>query len=253
MIDIHTHILPNIDDGSASIDETFQMIHEAYDAGFTDICMTSHYIEEQYEMNMYDRECIIQALQEKLNKEETNVKLYNGAEAYISEEIPNLVEDGIIPTLADSEYILFELPLNSKVMYTDDVIERFIGMKNIPVIAHPERYRIVQEDPNIAIDWVKQGALLQSNYASIIGKYGSKTKETLLKLLDANAIHLLGTDTHRKNSIYTKMDEILKEFKKKIGYERLRKLSEINPKKVIENIEIEEQMPKNIKSRKFFR
>ena len=251
MIDIHTHILPNIDDGSASIDETFKMLHEAYEAGFTEICATSHYIEGQYEFNSLDRKCIIEALQKKLDQEETSIKLYNGAEAYISEEMPELVKEGIIPTIANSKYVLFELPLNSKVMYIDDVIERLIGMGNIPIIAHPERYRIVQENSSIAIDWIMQGAFLQANYASIVGRYGNDSKETLLKLLDANAIHFLGTDTHRKNSIYVKMDDIIKEFKKKIGDDRLKILSEANPRNVLNSIEFEPALPKKIKKKLF--
>ena len=251
MIDIHTHILPNIDDGSASIDETFKMLHEAYEAGFTEICATSHYIEGQYEFNSLDRKYIIEALQNRLDKEETNLKLYNGAEAYISEEMPELVKDGIIPTIANSKYVLFELPLNSKVMYIDDVIERLIGMSYIPIIAHPERYRIVQENPNIVINWIMQGAFMQANYASIIGRYGNDSKETLLKLLDANAIHFLGTDTHRKNSIYVKMDNIIKEFKKKIGNDKLKILSEINPRNVLNSIEFEPETPKKIKKKLF--
>lgn len=252
MIDVHTHILPNIDDGSRSINDTFKMLHEACDAGFTDICTTSHYIEGQYEINKFDRKCIIEALQNKIDKEEINLKLHNGAEIYISNEMPNLVQDGIIPTLADSKYVLFEFPLRAKVVYGEDIIDRLIGMGYIPIIAHPERYGVVQEDPNIAISWIEQGALLQSNYASILGRYGNSARETFLKLIDVNAIHFLGSDTHSPNTIYAKMDDILKELKKKIGYDNLKKLSENNPMKILENIDIEPVIPKKIKNRKFF-
>ena len=93
--------------------------------------------------------------------------------------------------------------------------------------------------------------MLQANYASIIGKYGNKAKETLLKLLDANAVHFLGTDTHRKHSVYTEMDEILHEFKKKIGAEKLKELTEINPRMILNNELFEIEMPKKIKRKKF--
>lgn len=121
----------------------------------------------------------------------------------------------------------------------------------IPIIAHPERYDEVQDNPATAIDWIEQGAMLQANYASIIGKYGNKAKETLLKLLDANAVHFLGTDTHRKHSVYTEMDEILHEFKKKIGAEKLKELTEINPRMILNNELFEIEMPKKIKRKKF--
>ena len=205
MIDVHTHILPGIDDGSKDIEETFKILREACEAGFSDVFATSHYIEGEYEFNKTDREYIIEAIMEKVAEEGLNITIHNGAEGYISNELPNLIKEGVVPTLGESRYVLFELPLRAKVMYTNEVINNLIHMKLIPVIAHPERYELIQDEPSIAIEWVEQGALLQSNYASIIGRYGIKAKETLLKLLDANAVHFLGTDNHRSNSIYTRM------------------------------------------------
>ena len=167
-------------------------------------------------------------------------------------ELPNLIKEGIVPTLGDSRYVLFELPLRAKVMYTNEVINKLLSMKLIPIIAHPERYELIQDETNIAIDWVEQGALLQANYASIVGRYGMKAKETLLKLLDANAIHFLGTDNHRSGSVYTRMDEIKKEFRRKIGRDKLYELSEINPRSILNNEEFEIEMPKKIKKGRIF-
>ena len=87
MIDIHTHILPSIDDGSRDAAETFDMINEAYDAGFTDIITTSHYITEQYEVNKNERNLLLNDIQNKVDVENINLILHNGAEAYI---MPNL-------------------------------------------------------------------------------------------------------------------------------------------------------------------
>ena len=208
MIDVHSHILPSVDDGAKDIAETFKILEEACDAGFSDIFATSHYIEGEYEFNKTDREFIIEALMQKIAEEGLDIKLHIGAEGYISNDLPKLIEAGEVPTMGNSKYVLFELPLRAKVMYTSEVINKLINMKLIPIIAHPERYEVVQDDPNLAIEWVEDGALLQSNFASIIGRYGTKAKETLYKLLDANAVHFLGTDNHRAGSIYTRIDNI---------------------------------------------
>ena len=252
MIDVHTHILPSIDDGSKDIEETFKIISEACSAGFTDVFATSHYIEGEYEFNKTDREFIIEAIMQKGEEENIDIKIHVGAEGYISNELPNLIKEGVVPTLGDSRYVLFELPLRAKVMYTEEVINKLIQMKLVPVIAHPERYELIQDEPNIAIDWIEQGALLQCNYASIIGRYGMKAKETLYKLLDANAVHFLGTDNHRAGSIYTRMDDILSEYKRKIGKEKLYELSEINPRSIINDEEIDVDMPRKIKKGRLF-
>lgn len=252
MIDVHTHILPSIDDGSKDIEETFKIISEACSAGFTDVFATSHYIEGEYEFNKTDREFIIEAIMQKVEEENIDIKIHVGAEGYISNELPNLIKEGVVPTLGDSRYVLFELPLRAKVMYTEEVINKLIQMKLVPVIAHPERYELIQDEPNIAIDWIEQGALLQCNYASVIGRYGMKAKETLYKLLDANAVHFLGTDNHRVGSIYTRMDDILSEYKRKIGKEKLYELSEINPRSIINDEEIDVDMPRKIKKGRLF-
>lgn len=250
MIDVHTHILPGIDDGSKDIEETFKILREACEAGFSDVFATSHYIEGEYEFNKTDREYIIEAIMEKVAEEGLNITIHNGAEGYISNELPNLIREEVVPTLGESRYVLFELPLRAKVMYTNEVINKLIQMKLIPIIAHPERYELIQDEPSIAIEWVEQGALLQSNYASIIGRYGIKAKETLLKLLDANAVHFLGTDNHRSNSIYTRMEEIKKEFRRKIGRDKFYELSETNPRCILNNEEFEIEEPKKIKRRR---
>jgi len=250
MIDIHSHILPSVDDGARDIEETFKILNEACDAGFSDIFATSHYIEGEYEFNKTDREFIIQALTNKINEEGLDIKLHIGAEGYISNDFPKLIQAGCVPTLGNSKYVLFELPLRAKVMYTEEVINKLLQLKLIPVIAHPERYELVQDDPNIAIDWVEAGALLQCNYASIIGRYGNTDKETLYKLLDADAVHFLGTDNHRAGSIYTRMEDIKKEFRKKIGRDKFYELSELNPRCILNNDEIDVDMPKRIKGKR---
>ena len=252
MIDVHSHILPGVDDGSRDIDETFKMIEEAAEAGFSDIFATSHYIEGEYEFNKTDRKFIIDALTQKINEEGIDIKIHIGAEAYISNELPDLVQAGEVPTLGNSKYILFELPLKAKVMYTDAIINKLLQMKLVPIIAHPERYEMIQDDPNIAIDWVEEGALLQSNYGSIIGRYGSTAKEILFKLLDANAVHFLGTDSHRAGSIYTRIRGVKKEFIKKIGKNKFYELSELNPRCILNNDDIDVEMPKRIRRVKHF-
>lgn len=144
MIDVHSHILPSVDDGARDIEETFKILNEACDAGFSDIFATSHYIEGEYEFNKTDREFIIQALTNKINEEGLDIKLHIGAEGYISNDFPKLIQAGCVPTLGNSKYVLFELPLRAKVMYTEEVINKLLQIKLIPVIAHPERYELVK-------------------------------------------------------------------------------------------------------------
>ena len=187
----------------------------------------------------------------KLRIEGININLYNGAEAFITNNLASLVDEEKIPTLANSHYVLFEIPMTSKVLYLNQVLEDLITSGYRPIIAHPERYSIVQENPNIAIEWVKSGALLQSNYASMVDRYGHKAKKTLIKLLNANAIHFLGSDTHRPKNNYKQMDEILEEWKKVIDKRTLKLLSTKNPEKILDDERIIVEEPNEIKKHWF--
>lgn len=232
MIDIHTHIIPGIDDGSKSIEETLEMINEARNAGFTDIITTSHYIDGHSDINKFNRELLINGIQ-SVNK--TDVKLYNGAEAYITPDLLELYNGEQIPTLANSRYVLFELPMNSEVLYTYSIIEDLINNNYVPIIAHPERYRFVQKNIKKAYELIDRGALLQCNYGSFIGLYGNDAQKTVVKLLKEDKISFLGSDTHRANSIYTKIEDVVRKLEKTVGFEKVQDITTNNPRKIIDN------------------
>ena len=250
MIDFHSHILPEIDDGSRNIKETYDMIKEAYNAGFTAVISTSHYIDGSYDCDKQTREKLISDITSELEKNNINIKIYNGAEAYVSRDLNLLVKENKLPTINNGRYLLFELPMNSKVLFLEDTIYNLLSINVIPVIAHPERYTFVQEDPNMLLELIEKGVLFQMNYGSPSGFYGKEVKKTAIKLLKANMIHFLGTDAHRHNSLYTKMGELKNNIIKIIGEDKFKELSEINPGHVINNEEIEIEKPTKIK--KFF-
>ena len=146
MIDFHTHILPNIDDGSRSIEETFNLIKEAKNVGFEAIISTSHYIEEYYETNAPEREVWINAIYENLQAKNIDINLYLGNEIYLSENIIKLLEEGKASTINDTSYVLFEMPLNAEPMNLYDVIYEMMQYKLVPILAHPERYSFVKKE-----------------------------------------------------------------------------------------------------------
>ena len=238
MIDVHSHILPGIDDGSQDLEESIQMAKEAYKAGFTDVIATSHYIEESYSTSKSKREELICQLQERLEQEGININIHNGAEAYITPNLDELIRTEKLATINNTRYLLMELPMHSKIIYLDNIISDLIGQGVIPIIAHPERYSYVQKNPKILIDLIEAGVLFQANYGSIIGEYGKEAEKIIKKLLKGNRIHFLGTDCHRESSVYIQMPQILKKLEKLIGKDKLELLSRINPQKVLNDADI---------------
>lgn len=245
MIDMHCHILPNIDDGSKNMEETIHMIKEAKKAGFTSLISTSHYIEGYYEATNQERRELIQQIQKELQQEK--IDIYLGNENYFSDNLVHLIENEKASTINGTSYVLFEFPMNTKPLNIYNIIYDMIQNKLKPILAHPERYKFIQEDPNIIYDLIQKGVLMQANFASIIGYYGKAPKMIASKMLQNNMIHFLGTDAHRKNTIYPKIPEILKEISKIIGSKKLEELTKVNPSQVLKNEKIEIEEPQQMK------
>ena len=150
MIDFHSHIIPNIDDGSQSIEDTICMLEEAKKVGFTDIISTSHYIEDYYEVDEKKRKEYIDNIQ----KEVEGINIIIGSEIYVTHNIVNLINEKKASTINNTRYVLFELPMNSNVLYLKNVIFSLLENKFIPIIAHPERYSFIQKNPNWLIEYI---------------------------------------------------------------------------------------------------
>ena len=242
MIDFHSHILPNIDDGSRSIEETFNLIKEAKEVGFEGIVLTSHYIEGYYETDVPERDVWVNAIKENLNTKGIDIDLYLGNEIYISENMMDLLINNKASTINNTCYVLFEMPLNVEPMNLYNVIYSLQENKLIPVLAHPERYKFVQKEPELIYDLIEKGVLMQANYGSILGQYGESTQMIVRKFFENNMIHFLGSDVHRQNTIYKNIPRALEAISEIIGDEKLRELTTTNPKLALNNkrIDIEE-------------
>ena len=237
MIDIHSHIIPNVDDGARSVEETFNILKEAQEAGFTDVILTSHFLLNYYETNAQELIFWKEKLQEVLKKQGTKINLHSGMEIYITNQMEELLENKKILTLANSRYMLIELPLATNVKYFDYVVY-YLEAKGIkPIIAHPERYKCVQKDPDIVEEYIEKGCLIQCNYGSIVNLYGREAEKTIKTLLKKNQVHFLGSDVHRENGTYLIILDAIKKIRKIIGENKINELTTINPKKILQNEE----------------
>ena len=235
MIDIHTHLIPNVDDGAKSVEVAFKTFEEAKKAGFTDIILTSHYIPEYNETKKEELNFWKENLQEIKKKKNSELKLHSGMEVYISENVNELIEEGRLLTLANSKYILMELPMSTTVNYLEYVIYYLesIGLKLI--IAHPERYTNVQKKTELVKEYIEKGCLMQCNYGSILGKYGKEAKDTIKYLLKNNLVHFIATDCHNSGGIYLEVPKALKKIEKIVGAKKIHEITTLNQRKIINN------------------
>lgn len=243
MIDFHTHIIPNIDDGSKSIDETIELLKEAKKNGFTGIVFTPHYKEKYYETDVHERDVWVDAITKDLRNIENDLDIFLGNEIFITDNIMELLIDEKASTINNSCYVLFELPKDVEPENLYDTIYKLKRNKLIPVLSHPERYIYVQKEPELIYDLIDKGVLMQANYGSILGKYGKNAEFIVRKFLENDMIHFLGSDVHSQNSIYRLIPDALREISNIVGEERLNELTTTNPYLAVNNKKIEIRNP----------
>ena len=232
MIDSHSHLVPGVDDGSQSIEESLALLKQAEEDGITELITTPHFMKNgEYRIKASE---LVKRFNELKQAYPGSIKLHLGNELYIHPELPELLEQGDILTLAESKTILVEFPFQDYKEEYDEILYE-LSLKYQIIIAHPERYHYVQEDPNFCLRWLKEGYLLQSNQNSLFKK---ETKKILFPMIEHGFISFVASDAHNK---YRPL--ILKEaydlLEDEFGLRIAKQLTEENPGKLLDNNEIE--------------
>lgn len=197
MIDMHCHILPDIDDGAKDWAESIAMARYLEEQGVTAIVATPHYLEGYFTPEAKEILEKTAELQKKLIQEGITIKVYPGCETHISPDLPDLVQQKKVLTVNNGgKYLLVELPFHELPKYTEETLFRLKIAGVTPIIAHPERNEIFASNPVMLLDLVRKGYLTQLNAASLLGTYGRKPEKTAKELTRCRAVHFLGSDLH---------------------------------------------------------
>ena len=232
MIDIHSHILPGIDDGSKSFDESLDILKGLAEQGITDIIATPHFIAETNQTSSHSKNQRL--LLELANRaKDININIYLGNEIYIDREIAKYLRTRRISPLADSKYLLIELPMSGEFAGYEDIFKSLQESGWTIILAHPERYHTVQKDYQIVKNLAKQGILLQCNLGSFIGQYGKHALKTAKHLAKDQLIFCFGTDIHRKRD-YAEISLAQQKISKFYTPEEINTLFIENPKKIVQ-------------------
>jgi len=247
MIDIHSHIVFDIDDGSKSMEESIAILRRANERGIHGMFATPHFMEGMY-ANKDEVLSKIDVLKEKLRDENINMQIYPGHELYIDDNAVQLLNDGKVLTLNNSRYVLVEFPFMTQLVNLESILFDLTLKNYVPIIAHAERYIYVQKDINVAKAWIERGYLLQLNLPTFYGKYGSEAKKTAIKMLKRNMFHFVGTDVHAYNSTALSVASPLKQIREIVDLDVYKDITINNAIRVANDKEI---VPFEIKESKF--
>ena len=198
--DVHSHLIPAIDDGAASLEQSLQLIKGLNDLGFKKLITTPHVISDFYQNTPEKINNGLVLLQDAVIKANIDVEIDVAAEYFLDYDFQEMMEKDKLLTFG-TNYLLFELPFYNKPQVLDEVIFKMQTLGYTPVLAHPERYTYWYNDFEAYNDLKNRGVLLQININSLVGGYSAQAKKTAEKLIVNNMVDFVGSDTHNQHHI----------------------------------------------------
>lgn len=198
VVDIHAHILPELDDGSYDWEMTLEMAQMAVSSGVAAMVATPHcgLPEQDMEGRAERIRGKVKELRDMLAQRNIPLIVCPGMEIFGTEDTPWLLRQGQLLTLNDSRYPLIEFPFTDYGLQATRILERVRMEGYIPVVAHPERYQYVQDDPSLLNLWTDIGCLLQLNRGSLLGRFSETAQMLAWALLDRGFACTVASDAH---------------------------------------------------------
>ena len=234
MVDIHCHILPEVDDGAESLSEALEMARIAAACGVTDLAATTHFRAE--EENIHRLTALrhqFQQLKTAVSREEIPLRLHLGAEILCTWQTVDLARDRKLPTLGDTDYVLCEFYFDRDYDYMDGILSGIAEAGYRPVVAHPERYGTIQRNPRRIQRWFARGYVIQVNKGSLLGTFGIRAQDTANWILETGFVHMIASDAHSAHHRTTNLARLREWLQDRYSGAYVRLLLEDNPGRLL--------------------
>lgn len=236
LIDIHCHILPEIDDGASDIETSIRMLKMAVDDGVTHIVATPHFMYNE-KPDIHDIKKKFESLREKIKEKNIPLTLLSGADIRLTYELLSGIQRNEVPTINNTRYFLLELPDLVPPHFDDFLFE--VKLKGfIPIITHPERNYSLFSSPDKIADMRNSGALIQITAMSITGEFGSQIKKASNILLKKGFVDFVASDAHSANRRNPVLSKAYREITGLLDEQQAKRLFYKNPLSVIEDRDI---------------
>lgn len=245
LIDTHCHILPEVDDGAHNIEETRQMLQEAYEDGIRYIIATPHYHPRRGRKSPGYLRRQLKLVREEAAQISDELRIYLGTEIYFGQDIPERLREEKVLTMNRTRYVLVEFSPADPFEYICQGIQQ-IQLKGYEVIlAHIERYQCMYKKPGYAEHLNRMGVKIQVNADSITGNGGWKAKRLVRELLEDRLVFCVGTDAHNPKRRPPRMRKAAEYVEKKCGEDYARRIFFSNPRVMLKKRK-KDELGKNI-------
>lgn len=249
MIDLHVHILPGLDDGSQTLEDSLEMAELALEGGTRIVVATPHSNQEGRFEN-YNSSELKQVYQDfclALNREKLPLRVLPGMEIFASEDMGEKISGQLLFGMNHTQYFLVEFPFDAEPWWIGERLEEIQDEGKIPLVAHPERYYCVWDYPGLVYQWIQMGCRIQTNKGSILGRFGRHVYKTADILLKNNLVTCVASDAHSPVQRTPYMGEVQEYLERYFGEERAYRLLSENPGKIIvgKQIPVHGTLPKS--------
>ena len=235
MIDIHAHILPGLDDGAKDYETALVMLQTAQESGVTDMIATPHANQRSRYENYVSEELDgrLEILKAAARHVDLSVRVHAGMEVFGTPHLPSLLREGKVMTLAGSRYLLVEFAFREDPYFMEHTLLSLCREGVVPIVAHPERYRAIQDMPDVLFNWVEAGFHLQINKGSISGRFGRSAAETAHMMLSYDLADIVASDAHDTDRRTTDLSRVQEYLTANYSQRRAERLLEENPGRIL--------------------
>ena len=235
MIDIHAHILPGLDDGAKDFETALVMLQTAQESGVTDIIATPHANQRSRYENYVSEELDgrLEILKAAVRHADLSIRVHAGMEVFGTPHLPSLLREGKVMTLAGSRYLLVEFAFREDPYFMEHTLLSLCREGVVPIVAHPERYRTIQDMPEVLFNWVEAGIHLQINKGSIAGRFGRGAAETAHMMLAHDLADVIASDAHDTDRRTTDLSRVQEYLTANFSQRRAERLLEENPRRIL--------------------
>lgn len=245
LVDTHCHILPEVDDGPRNMEETRQMLQEAYEDGIRYIIATPHHHPRRGRKSPKQLRRQLKLVREEAAQISGELRIYLGTEIYFGQDIPERLREEQILTMNRTRYVLVEFSPGDPLDYICQGIQQ-IQMKGYEVIlAHIERYQCMYKNIENAEHLNHMGVRIQVNADSITGESGWKAKRFVRRLIDERLVFCVGTDAHDPRRRPPRMKKAAEYVEKKCGEDYARRIFFSNPRIMLRKKRKKDESGKN--------
>jgi protein-tyrosine phosphatase len=197
MVDLHCHVLPAVDDGAESLEQSLDFCRVALEDGVTTLAATPHQKPGQWDNSPEAIRQKVAELRSALEEAAISVEIVEGAEVHLSADLPDRVRERRVTTLGGTgRYLLLELPYQQSPLRVEETVFQLKLAGVTPVLAHPERVSYFTADMERLEKLVRLGCLSQVTAAALLGGFGEKTKDFSLRMLEEGLVHVISSDAH---------------------------------------------------------